>query len=294
MKNVNVYLTAFLFLAGLFILTGCGSKQASSAEYTNDNITILLDLSDRIAPKVHTDQVEKDIAAVMEIEQAFKQRIFSKGTFNTNDKIKVIFYPQLKERRIIEIAEKLTINLENLEPRAKKNVFRSLDTLYKNNLTELYNIAVAQQSYSGSDIYNFFKDRVEDDCIIKDTFYHNTLVIISDGYLYWENSRLQDGNRFSFIGPDAVQVKQFRRSPSWETAFDKGDFGFLPIKNSFPELSVLLLEVNPVPAYPEDYDIMKKYWGKWFEEMKIAEYKIVKSDMPVTTKAIIQNYFKNF
>jgi len=280
--------TIFIFIA----LTGCGSSDPGTTGYKNDNITILIDLSDRIAPKDHPQQIEKDLDAVLEIVKAFKQRIVNKGTFNANDKIKVMFYPQMKDSRIMEIAERLTINLEHLEPREKKIIFKNIDSLYASNLKELYRIAASQNPYSGSDIYNFFKDRVEDDCLLKDSSYLNTLVILSDGYLFWKYGQMKNGNRFSYIGPDAQQVKMFRRNPNWEAAFDKNDYGFIPVKNNFSDLSVLLLEVNPVAAYPEDYDIMKKYWGKWFEEMNVRKYKIVKSDLPVTTRAIVQKYFK--
>ncbi|NUN09198.1 MAG: hypothetical protein HUU54_08485 [Ignavibacteriaceae bacterium] len=51
-------------------------------------------------------------------------------------------------------------------------------------------------------------------------------------------------------------------------------------------------EFAPRGDYASDYDIMHRYWSKWFEEMgsKQGGYKIVKTDVPVLNRAIIHNF----
>ena len=41
------------------------------------------------------------------------------------------------------------------------------------------------------------------------------------------------------------------------------------------------------------FDILKKYWEDWFKQMKVKNYKIVKTDLPINHKKIIEDFIEN-
>lgn len=294
---------AALFLTALFF--GCGSDEKVVTKSAGDNaaavsgkhynISILIDLSDRISPALNPAQRSKDISLIMNIVKEFKKRLNIKGTFAVKDKIRVIFYPQPRGFDVNAIADNMNFDFEQIPVEARKKVFSQMDSIYEASLNLLYDKIAEKDKYDGSDLFNFFKSRAEDDCVMDNLTYDNVLVVLTDGYLYWKSFIQNKENRFSYLLPTAGHVTKFRRNPDWEKVFSEGDYGFLPINSRLKNLRVIAAEFNPVETAPEDFDIMSAYWSKWFDEMGLekSSYKILKSDLNTTTRAAITRFLFN-
>lgn len=294
-----------LLLALLLLLPACGTDKGKpgNRELTaavtepkpdNLNITLLLDLSDRISAAKNPGQAARDTSAIMEVVKTLKKYVASKGTFYSKDRIKVVFYPNSYNNTIQNIAAALNIDFGELSPEQKRKRYESIDSLYAVNLASLYDIASNAQTFNGSDLFNYFKHRAEEDCISNDPAFINLLVIISDGYMYYKNSLYSTGNRFSYIAPEASHVKMFRKDYYWQNSFDEGDYGFINAGCDLKKLKILALEFAPWGNNVIDFDIMTRYWGKWFGEMNIkpGNFKILKTDMPALNKPVISGFIK--
>ncbi|MFN4111306.1 MAG: hypothetical protein ACK4G1_03465, partial [Ignavibacteria bacterium] len=175
----------FSFLLILPFIISCNeNKKEEDLNFKNLNLTILIDLSDRISIKKNPDQVEKDLYIINSVLSAFKKFLYHKGVIQSDDKIKVIFYPINNNSIFQETADSLYIDFEQIELQERKRTFASLNDLFNRNLKKIYSIASQANSYPGSDLFNYFKHRVVDDCILLDSRFINVLVILTDGYLF--------------------------------------------------------------------------------------------------------------
>lgn len=266
----------------------------SNSPYKNLNVTILLDLSDRISIKKNPEQTNKDINVILTVVENFKDFLSKKGVVNSEDKIKVIFYPTLNYELYQAIADSLNIDFDKLQFAERKILYNKLSDLFLENVKKLYEMASRAKTYEGSDLFNYFKHRIVDDCIINDSNYINILVILTDGYIYHKNARFRIKNRFSYIIPQAEQIKYFRNLENWEEIFHKNDYGLIKIDNDLSKLNILIAEVNPIYSSPKDYDIIKLYLSKWLEEQKVKKenYKILRTDLVSVNRNLINNFFK--
>lgn len=292
---VNQLLTNILVPVFILAISCSENNETKILEEKHLNITILIDLSDRITAKIAPFQIERDKELIKSILGVVKERIKKKGTFASNDKINFMFYPQPNSSNISSLASTLNFDLSRLEPQERKTLYQRMDSLYSVNLDKLYNLALASKSFDGADIWRFFKDEVKEKCIFDKADYSNVLIIFTDGYIYWKNTMFNQGNRFTYLLPTADHLVRFRSRTYWEEEFDKLDFGLIPAQRNLSNLKVLVLEVNPHNSHPEDYDIIKKYLSKWFSEMGITEsnFKILKTDLPIYTKPIVESFITN-
>ncbi|MEG8989631.1 hypothetical protein VJY32_07605 [Ignavibacteria bacterium 4148-Me] len=298
---IKIFPTFFLIILFLFGLTACsendksndGQSKSKQAYYKNLNITILIDLSDRISIKKNPTQVDRDIKFIMNVLDAFKTFLSRKGVVQSEDKIKVIYYPSINYEIYQDIADSLNIDFSNYEFMQRKKLFENISSIYYKNLKKLYSLASNAKSFEGSDLFNYFKHRVVDDCISNDSNFINLLIVLTDGYIYHKNSKYQDGNRFSYLLPEAPQVTYFRNINNWETVFDKNDFGLIKLHNDLSQLNILCAEFSPIDHSPKDFDILKKYWTKWLIEQNINKdnLKILRTDLNTLNRDVIFAFF---
>lgn len=292
MKKIIILFTAAL------MLNGCSNNNTKSEtekpaeqKAKNMNITILLDLSDRISKSKNPGQAERDIESVLSVVKSLKASLFAKGTINSNDKIKVVFYPNSYNPLIQDIAENLNIDFGKIETSMRKKMYDTLDCLFRSELKKLYDFASTGKIFDGSDIFSYFKDRVEDDCLSSGSGFTDVLVVLTDGYMYYVNSKQTENNRASFITPESRELNQLRKAKNPEEVIDNNDYGFISVNKKFKTLNILVLELAPFNNSSIDYDIIKKYWSKWFFEMESKNYKLVKTDNPSLNCNIIEKYF---
>lgn len=259
------------------------------------NITILLDLSDRIDKTKYPEKpehYERDIEIVKYFSELFVKEMEEKGTFMAKGKLKVIFSPKPKDPNINLLAEKLSIDLSVLDNKQKKAVHDNIGRTFTESITKIYTGALSENKWIGSDIWRFFKNDVRDYCIDANPDYRNILVVVTDGYIYHQESKDQYGNRYAYLLPENITKYNLRGNPNFEQEIEKQDFGLITKQNDLEDLEVLVLEVSPAPNYKNDEDIIKSILTKWFKEMKVKRFDIFNSDLPQYTKQRINDFVK--
>jgi len=322
MKLLNLFLAC---LIGIGLLTSCNNSEGSQLEVLqNDsvsanlnpsdspvsshetsnsclskhlNVNVLIDLSNRIDStrhKISPSQIERDKAIIQVFCDAIKNNVSANGSFNANARMKVFFHPLPQNDAIAQTAKKLTAVFHSgtSAEMAKENkkLYLELDSNFTNGLNSLYNFALQGGKFPGSNIWRFMKEDVRNQCIENSPDFRNILVILSDGYLYYKNELNKEGNRYSYIERTYDHFKKFRNQGLLRTDFDRQNYGFIAANSNLNNLEVLLLEVAPEDEYPQDFDIICKYWSKWFTEMGIKRFKICKTDLPVNTVRLINNF----
>lgn len=267
-------------------------KQVSRATSSSEqlNISILIDLSDRIITNQENDQ-----ELINCLTEYFKAHIQGKNLFFIHDRMQVLFYPAPQNENINAIGETLKVRLDPRDKEGIKSIWENISATYTDQIAMLYDLALHEgesSNYPGSDIYRFFSDRVVDYCIEPDSQYRNVLIIFTDGYLYHKDSKSRIQNRTTYLTGPFLDKEGFRNNPEWEETFQEGDYGFISAREDLRNLEILVLEVNPSQNHLDDDEIIRRFWVKWFEEMGVKKYKICTSDLPGNTKELMEAFMK--
>lgn len=255
----------------------------------NLNISILLDLSDRIEePK----SIEKDVAYLESLSKAFTNHIKTKKLVLLEDRIQLFFNPEPSSSKINEVAENLKISFTKNTP---KELIDETQNLYQSEPIKLYEFAKTdangiKENYPGSDIWRFFKDNVRDYSI--DECHRNILVILTDGYMYYDKTQMKEGGRTSYLTPNYLSKLKLSKS-DWKEEMEKQDLGFIPAAKDLKDLEVLVIGINSLnDSNPYTLDIIQEYWSKWFNEMGIPEenYKIKNAVIPSNMEKVISDF----
>ena len=286
MKNITLIITV-AFALMLISCTNTKEPKETNTDTTKTkrpeplNISIYLDLSDRINPKARPDlkysQMERDTAVINMIVDKFNNRC-KEGTVNdAQHHIKVIFYPIPDSKDITEYAAAMEVDMANLDNGRKKKAVMEMKEKFNSAVAKIYKEALDEENWPGSDIWGFFSDmKVDDLCMRKG--YRNILVILTDGYLYYEKNKKEEGDH----GHSFVLSETLRDKDSYLICKRKG----------LGDLEVLMLEVNP---YPNDESLKNKLHSVlegWLTNMEVGKYKIVETDLPNNTAVYIDNFFK--
>ena len=295
MKCIPILLTTFLFL-----FTNCtDTEKGENANIPENkdqkmdskqlNISILLDLSDRLIQPLQPDQQVRDMEIISSIEQVLKAEMDEKGAYLSKGKMRIMLVPAPSNPSINNVVKKLRTDLSTMNNQEKKKIYDQLGSLYRSGLSIVYELIMKEKSWAGSDIWRFFKNDVRDLCIEKN--YRNILVILTDGYIYHENSTGRIENRTDFITSPLLKRMGFHNNPNWEQKFEKGDYGLSKVDQSLEDLEVLVLEINPSENHKNDEDIIRAYWNKWLKEMNVKDYATYNTALPVNTKQRIRHFF---
>jgi len=203
----------------------------------------------------------------------------------------VFFHPDSKDTTITKIVKNLNIDFTEYNKIDKLDELRKYLKLYygkfEQNIDSIYNFAAfTDTGYLGSDIFNFFKEDVKHKCIKEN--YSNYLIVFTDGYMYYYDRLMNTNNRYNYIERWADHLLVFRKNNNWEKEFENNDYGFISINENFDSLNVLVLGIDPQEK--EDFSILKKYWSKWFKEMKIKNYEFYESSDVTYIKDLINNF----
>lgn len=290
-----------LLFAATILLFGCApevetdedeSEVVESASIPEQlNITILLDLSDRVTQEMEPSQSERDIQIVANLVKMFRNNMTEKGVFLSKDKIQILFKPAPTDPNINNIAKELSVDLSKLDSKGKKKIYDNISEDFNTNIREIYDLTLKSKDWPGCDVWRFFKNDVNDLCIEKGSEYRNILVIITDGYLYHKQSVEIIENRSSYVTGPYLKSTGFRNNTQWRDKFDTEDYGLINSGQTYENLEVMVLEVNPSKGHKNDEDILKAFIGKWFDEMKIGNYVIHNTDLPENTNTRIDNFF---
>ena len=263
-------------------------KPVNSANQ-NLNISIFLDLSDRISPKVHPNSTmeyfQRDIGYINSIAKAFETHMLHKKVILMNDKMQVFVDPLPSNQEINDIITQLRISFD--KNNVTKEKIESISNNYTELTTKLYESAIKDNNFIGSDIWGFFKNKVKDYCT--SIGYRNILVILTDGYAYHKDNVFNDKNRSSYLTTKKIAQLGLTNS-NWEPIFNEKDCGFITKNSDLGNLEVLVLGINAYKTTPFEEDVIRKYWDKWLTEMGVTKYSIKTADIPTNLDGIIQEF----
>ncbi|MGL4907886.1 MAG: hypothetical protein ACRC3G_00960 [Bacteroidales bacterium] len=297
----RIYFTISLFVA-LCTIIACGSGENTTTSNTSDtkiqsvpvqqlNISILLDLSDRINPKkfpANPSHIERDIENIKTITEFFKSNMQALKAHNAKGKIRVFFSPIPKSSAINTIASELRIDCADMMNNQKREVYETISQKFTENLEKIYKQAINTKTWDGSDIWRFFKDDVKDFCIDQDSNYRNILIVFTDGYVYHKQSRYKRKNQFSYLLD--WNLKPYRKS-NWKKLIEQNRFGLMAERKDLEKLEVLILEVSAEnPNNKIDEDIISHVLEQWLKKMKVSHCEVYPSNLPSNTKKRINDF----
>lgn len=264
-------------------------KNTVSEDY---NISLLLDLSDRISleknPNPTMEYYQRDLGYIKSVSEAFTQHLKSKRIRQINDKMQLFFNPEPLDPAINTIAQNLRISID--KNNASKELLNSINSNYASQTSKIYESAIKDNKYVGSDIWSFFDSKVTDQCI--ENKYRNILIVLTDGYMFYESTVIKEGNLTTYITPELIR-KNGLNTKDWDKKFNDQDFGFIKTNDDLSNLEVLVLGINPDKKNPYEEKVIRAYWTKWFTEMKISHFEIKNADLPSNMEKIIKDFILN-
>lgn len=294
MKNNLTLIAILLLLTSIFSCkqeSGKGEKETPSNNpiSENYNISILLDLSDRISltknPNPTMEYYQRDLGYIKSVSEAFTQHLKSKRIRQIDDKMQLFFNPEPLDPEINTIAKNLRITID--KNNASKNLLNSINSNYAAQTSKIYDSAIKDDHFIGSDIWNFFDTKAKDQCVEKN--YRNILIVLTDGYMYHENTIITESNRTTYLTPELIR-KNGLNTKDWNKKLHEQDFGFIKIGENLSNLEVLVLGINPGKKNPYEEKVIKAYWTKWFTEMKVDRFEIKNADLPSNMEQIIKDF----
>ncbi|WP_421945503.1 hypothetical protein [Pedobacter sp.] len=286
-KNVLSLITVILVF-GSFKSEKSNSIQSYNSQ--NLNISFLLDLSDRIDTKknsnISMEYYQRDIQYIKSVEKAFISHVKQKKIMSLNDQIQVFFDPTPSNPEINKLSKQLRINFDK---NSSKNQILDVDKIFSDIPPKIYQYAIKEKKFIGSDIWRFFQKNVKDYCIQEK--HRNILVILTDGYMFHKNSKFNIENKTSYITPSLIQTNKLNTA-DYKVKIKSNNFGFIPASDKLQNLEVLVLGINPSKNNPFEEEVITQYWSDWFKSMGINKFNIKSAELPsdldpVITKIII-------
>ncbi|HEX8562702.1 MAG TPA: hypothetical protein VF676_06960 [Flavobacterium sp.] len=255
----------------------------------NLNVSILLDLSDRISPEKYPNPAMeyylRDVGYINSISEAFTDHLTTKKVRQVKDKIQLFFDPAPKNPDINALSEKMKIAVDRNS--VSKQTIADIRATYASEPQKIYDLAINDKNYIGSDTWKFFKNKADDYCI--EPKHRNILIVLTDGYIFYKDSKMQEGNKTTWLTPETIRTNKLNTS-SWKETFDKGGFGFIPANKDLSNLEILVLGINPDTKNQYEEEVIKAYWSNWLEAMKVKRFEIHNAELPADMDKIIKDF----
>ncbi len=266
-------------------------KSDSISNSKNLNISILIDLSDRIDPEKYPNPsmqyYQRDLEYIKAIKTGFINHIKGKKVMQLNDQMQIFFNPEPSDFKINDFAKQLKVSFD--KNTSKENI-KLVDEKYSSLPEKIYQSAIDDKQYVGSDIWGFFKNKVNDYCI-KDK-HRNILFILTDGYMFHKDSKFTENGKTSYLTPELVKSLKLNTSDFKTKINDKG-LGFIKANDNLDNLEIVVLGINPEKGNPFESDVIKMYWENWLKEMNVNQYQVKDADLPTNLDPIIQKIIFN-
>lgn len=286
----------------------CRPVKKLSGERKDLNISIFLDLSDRISPTFNSNPAmeywKRDLGYINSISEAFEVHLRNKKTILMNDNIKLFMH------RLPENIPNLDNRLKSLDKEFTKqnatldNICSISDDygefsklIYSKTLTDKEPKAKEGiDDYPGSDIFDFFKSKAKDLCVKENR--RNILFIITDGYLYMSGTNNKDvDNKSNYILSKTLSKWGFN-STNYQRKIDDEGYGFQVPTTGLNNLEVVVLGLNPKKHW--EIDVLNSYWSKWLKDMGVKNFQgdnwskyLKKADLPSSLDNLIQGMIHN-
>lgn len=244
------------------------------------NITVMLDLSDRLTHKGANDnlsQIEKDSTILMDIQKNFYSRQYNSGRMNpTQDKIQVICHPYPTISNINSMIEDMAVDLSitsGSDIKNNKKELKEMNNIWSSNISSIYRQTIKTGKFLGSDIWGFFNKDAKVQCIRPN--HRNILIILTDGYIYHKNNWAKTSdNVYTGIVPKTVNTQK----------------AISPVKTKYNDLEVLFLEINPSPGNTATFNKIDQLITDWCTSMGIQHVEVVQTNLPTQTQKYIDNF----
>ncbi|WP_300505751.1 hypothetical protein [uncultured Duncaniella sp.] len=286
MKKITYLL--FVSVCAIFLFSNCTTchekkeGMASNVDSKDNkadlplNISVYLDLSDRLTRELSPSQMERDTAIINHLVDLFINDCITRGKIiNSKNHFQIFFYPTPNISEVAQLAKGLNVDLAKTELKQKKVELMEMKTNFQKNLTQIYDETIAQKRWVGSDIWGFFSNGIVDKLCIRKG-YRNILVILTDGYLYHEDNKVVDGKAYSYVLPQTLSIE--------------GSSLILKHKG-LTDLEVLMLEVNPYT--PKQHDALISVLENWFKGMEIEKFVVSETALPVNTEVYIDSFIND-
>jgi hypothetical protein len=253
------------------------------------NVSILLDLSDRIDPKKNSkpsmEFYKRDLGYILSISKAFENHLRSKPIKQDDDQIQIYFEPEPLNSEINNLSKKLKLSFT--KDNTTKDAILKISPSYNSTANTIYNLAIKDEKFVGSDIWGFFKNNVNDYCIKPN--HRNILFILTDGYMFHKDSKFNYGTKSSYLTSALIKSLKLN-TPAYQELIQKKEYGFIKANDNLNNLEVFVLGINPVKGNPFEGDVIKLYWNTWLKEMKVKSSIVKLTDLPSNLDPIIQKY----
>ena len=238
------------------------------------NLSIVIDLSDRLTrDNVIPSQKENDITLINYFINYFIDYCKSQKVNKCKNSFRILFYPAPKVSNINNLSKDLYVDLSTKSNNEKLSVLTNMKDNMDEALEIIYSKTLTDKNFTGSDIWDFFANKQVDKLCIKSN-YRNVVVILTDGYLYHSDHKIQQGNSYSYVLPQTLQ---------------KGGT-LIPGRNDLTNIEVIMLEVNPYSQLQKSQLI--SVLENWFKDMGMNSecLSINETDIPNNTQTIIKNF----
>lgn len=284
LKILSTLFFVTMFMLTINVLTGCGSNTNDGKEDKTDdteikkplNISVYLDLSDRLTRDLNPSQMERDISIVDHLVDIFIDDCVEKDKIiNSKNHFQVFFYPAPKSSQIAQLAKGLNVDMAKYDSKQKKQELSDMKERFNTNLTQIYTDVLEQKDWVGSDIWGFFSNKEVDKLCMRQG-YRNILIVLSDGYFYHaQNKIVENKNQYSYILPQTLSV------PNASLIVRRADL---------QDLEVLVLEVNPYS--PLQHDALINTIETWLRNMGVENFAVNETNLPVNTEVYIDSFIE--
>lgn len=237
------------------------------------NLTVLLDLSDRLTREMTPTQAARDSAIVDYLVDKFISITTKDNKISERkDCMRIMFYPEPTISNIANLAENLDVDLSKAELKDKKGLLKNMKSNFNSSLTEIYESTLKSHNWIGSDLWGFFSFGDVDKYCIKDG-YRNVIILLTDGYLFHTSNKIKEGNNYSYILPQTLSQAEAQ---------------LIVKRKDLNNIEVLVLEVNPYD--PKVSQRLNGMLQNWFENMGVTKIDIANTALPSNTKKVIDKF----
>lgn len=253
------------------------------------NLSVFLDLSDRIDTGKYPDATmhyyQRDLGHMASIANGFALHCRSRKTRLLNERIQVHFDPPPSSNGINQLAQNMKLHLT--KDNATKSMVCGLVEQYVGYGNAMYDLAIKEKEFPGSDIWGFFQTKVNSMCIRSGAV--NRLIIFTDGYPYHAKNKREDGAKTSYLTPQLLS-QQGLGSTDWKEHMNAKGYGLIPATTGLDSLEVLVVGVRRNVSSPYEGDVLKAYWENWLGSMGVTRRRIEFTDLPANLDETIQNF----
>lgn len=251
---------SFLISLGLAIADAKELKEVSNKRKPI-NYTIILDLSDRV---LNQHQLTYDIAQIKLIFNDFKKKAKQNLIITSKDRFILKIIHQKKSTLDIDYYENIIqLRLDQLNIRDKNKQLENLESKLATTLEQLKkdaNLGDNTSDYAGVDLWSFLNDNKDN---LTSPDYNNTIVIMTDGYLDFENDNHVIELKNHFTGTKFLRELS---SDNWKEKAIQEGYGILPINLKFEAKWIITGIKSKNSSDIFQLSKIKYFWNKWIEE----------------------------